>query len=430
MTSASFNPTVLNPATPNPAVGGAPRLQTERQAALERFIAHGLPTTREEDWKYTALDYLEPYLDQAHLDPTHLDRTLWHPAAVPVIENDAHAAMTFRNGRLAASSPQALHAHSLATHADHASVLHHLGKTANGAALTQINHALWQDGLWLHLPARRKLEPLFVTYRADEADAMLHLRHLIVLEAGAEAVLVEHFRGTPELAYWNNIVTEIVLGAGAQLTHIKLVEDSAAATHTALTVVQQARDSRYLSLAVNLGGRLIRHEVRVVLNETGAECQLDGLFIADARRHIDQHLHVEHAAPHTTSRQTWRGIGAGRGRGIFDARVVVQPGAFKADALQSSRNLLLSPHAEIDVKPQLEIYADDVKCGHGATVGQLDAAEIFYLRSRGIDGATARALLLRGFAEEALGLLKNSGLAEWLEPHLSAALPLQPEHVA
>jgi Fe-S cluster assembly protein SufD len=222
-----------------------------------------------------------------------------------------------------------------------------------------------------------------------------------------------------------------VLGEGARLTHLKLDEDSTAATHTGLTLVQQARDSRYHALTLNLGGRVVRHDTRVGLDEAGAECQLDGLFIADGRRHIDQHLHVEHAAPHTRSSQTWRGIAAGRGRGIFDARVVVRPGAQKADARQSSRNLLLSPHAEIDVKPQLEIFADDVQCSHGATVGQLDPAEIFYLRSRGIDAATARALLLRGFIEEALGLLKDSGLAGWLEPHLAAALPApNQEHTA
>jgi len=385
-----------------------------RHQALERFIAHGLPTTREEDWKYTSLDALE--------------RAEWHApehaSAATVAEDYPGAALKFSNGRLADSTPQALHAYSLAAHADSALVRQHLGKLANDAALTQINNALWQDGLLLHVPAQLKLPPLFVAHHASEADAMLHVRTLIVLEAGAEAVLVEHYRGTPDLPYWHNGVTEIVLGEGARLTHLKLTEESAAATHTSQTVVQQARDSHYFSLSVNVGGRLLRHDTWVNLNETGAECQLDGLFIADARRHIDQHLHVEHAAPHTTSRQTWRGIAAGRGRGIFDARVVVQPGAQQADAQQSSRNLLLSPHAEIDVKPQLEIYADDVKCSHGATVGQLDEAEIFYLRSRGIDADTARALLLRGFVEEALRLLKNTGLADWLEPHLIAALPL------
>lgn len=405
---------------------GSPRLITEREAALERFFAHGLPTTREEDWKYTALDFLE----RAELHaPEHATDEL-------ATEDYPGAVLQFSNGRLTDPFSQTLHAHSLAARADSALVVRYLGQLVStlpgGSALAEINSALWQDGLLLRLPAGWKASlPLFVVHSASEADAMLHVRNLIVLEAGAEAVLVEHFRGAPDLPYWHNGVTEIVLGDGARLTHIKLTEDSAAATHTGLTVVQQARDSRYLALSVNVGGRLTRHDTWVNLNEAGAECRLDGLFIADARRHIDQHLHVEHAAPHTTSRQTWRGIAAGRGRGIFDARVVVQPGAIKADAQQSSRNLLLSPHAEIDVKPQLEIYTDDVKCGHGATVGQLDEAQVFYLRSRGIDADAARALLLRGFAGEALGLLKNTGLADWLEPHLFAALPrLNKEHIA
>lgn len=396
---------------------GSPQLMTAREAALERFFAQGLPTTRDEDWKYTALDFLER-ADLHTPDHTTDERTTEaYPGAV----------LHFGNGRLTDPQSQTLHAHILATRADTALVVHHLGQLVAtlpaGAALAEINSALWQDGLLLHVQSGMNLSPLFVVHSASEADAMLHVRNLIVLEAGAEAVLVEHFRGAPDCPYWHNGVSEIVLGDGAQLTHIKLVEDSAVATHTGLTVVQQARDSRYLALSMNAGGRLTRQDTWVNLNASGAECQLDGLFVADARRHIDQHLHVSHAAPHTTSRQTWRGIAAGRGRGIFDARVVVQPGARKADARQSSRNLLLSPHAEIDVKPQLEIYTDDVKCGHGATVGQLDEAEIFYLRSRGIDADTARALLLRGFAGEALGLLKDAGLAGWLEPHLAAALP-------
>jgi Fe-S cluster assembly protein SufD len=397
--------------------GGPPHLRTERRAALERFIAHGLPTTREEDWKYTSLDELE--------------RTEWHPpvhaaADVPG-ETYPAAVLKFGNGRLSDLASQIPHARSLAAHADAALVADHLGRLVaavpGGTALAEINRALWQDGLLLHVAAGQKAAPLFVAHGASEADAMLHLRNLVVLEAGAEAVLVEHHRGAAGLPYWHNGVTEIVLGEGARLTHLKLTEDSAAATHTSLVVVQQGRDSRYCSLAINVGGRLVRHDTRVRLDQAGAECQLDGLFIADARRHIDQHLYLEHAAPHTTSRQTWRGIAAGRGRGVFDARVVVQPGARRADAQQSSRNLLLSPHAEIDVKPQLEIYSDDVKCGHGATVGQLDQAQVFYLQSRGIAAAAARALLLRAFAGEALTLLQHTGLGDWLEPHLAAALP-------
>ena len=400
------------------AIGASADRLASRRQALERFLASGLPTPREEDWKYTSLATLE----QAE----------WHaPEQAPktvVAEDYPGTLLRFGNGRLIDADPRVVQAHSLAAHADAAPVTRYLGqlagRIAGGTALAQINSALWRDGLFLHVPARRTLPPLFVAHSASEADAMLHVRNLVVLEAGAEAVLVEHYRGSPDLPYWNNPVTEIVLGEGARLTHLKLTEESVAATHTGLAAVQQARDSRYHALSISLGGRLARHDTWVNLDEPGAECQLDGLFIADARRHIDQHLHVEHAAPHTASRQTWRGIAAGRGRGIFDARVVVQPGAQKADARQSSRNLLLSPHAEIDVKPQLEIHADDVKCAHGATVGQLDEAQLFFLRSRGISADTARALLLRGFVAEALTLAERSGLAGWLEPHLAAALPL------
>jgi Fe-S cluster assembly protein SufD len=411
----------MNPALYRQALeqtGGTPQLLAAREVALERFFTHGLPTPRNEDWKYTALDFLE----RAELHAPQ------HAAEDWAGEDYPGTVLKFGNGRITDVYTQSIHAHSLADRADTALVVRYLGQLADtlpgGAALAEINSALWRDGLLLHVPAGWKAAPLFMVHRASETDAMLHLRHLVVLEAGAEAVLVEHNLGAPDLAYWHNSVTEIVLGEGARLTHLKLDENSAAATHTGLTLVQQARDSRYHALSLNAGGRVVRHDTRVHLDEAGATCQLDGVFIAAGRRHLDQHLHVEHRAPHTDSSQTWRGIADGRGRGIFDARVVVHPGAQKADARQSSRNLLLSPHAEIDVKPQLEIYTDDVKCGHGATVGQLDPAEIFYLRSRGIDTDTAHALLLRGFVEEALGLLKHTGLADWLEPHLVAALPV------
>jgi Fe-S cluster assembly protein SufD len=390
------------------AVAGAP----ERRLALERFLDAGLPTPREEAWKYTSLG--------------HLERGAWHapehPAQAFAAEACPGTVVAFSDGRLAAGSPATARARSLA--AGSAPAVRMLGTLAGDAALTQINRALWQDGLLLHVAAGETAAPLFMVHLATEADAMLHLRHLVVLEAGASAVLVEHYRGADAHPYWNNVVCEIALGEGARLLHLRLIEENTAATHTALTAVRQAADSRYHSVSVCTGGRLARQDTRVRLDAVGAACQLDGVFIADARRHIDQHLQVEHAAPRTTSRQTWRGIAAGRGRGIFDARVVVQAGASQADARQSSRNLLLSPYAEIDVKPQLQIHTDDVRCSHGATVGQLDEAQVFYLRSRGIDAAAARAMLLRSFAAEALGLLDGSELAGWLAPRLDAALPV------
>jgi len=293
--------------------------------------------------------------------------------------------------------------------------------------LPRLNAALWQEGTCLRVPAGERLpQPVFLRHAAAEADAMLHPRLFVNMADGADAVLVEHYVGEPGLAYWQNGVAEILLERGARLTHLRIVEESDGATHTGLTVVRQSPASAYRALNLILGGRMVRHELAVFLDGEGAAAQLDGLFVADGRRHADNHLRVEHVAPRTTSRTTYRGLADGRGRGVFDARVTVHKGAAGADARQSSRNLLLSPHAEIDAKPQLEIYTDDVKCSHGATVGRLDEDALFYLRCRGIDEQTARQLLMEAFAGEALGLLDDpglSGLRDWLMPRLLAVLP-------
>lgn len=293
--------------------------------------------------------------------------------------------------------------------------------------LPRLNAALWQEGTCLRVPAGERLpQPVFLRHAAGEADAMLHPRLFVNLAEGAEAVLVEHYVGEPGLTYWQNGVAEILLERGARLTHLRIVEESDAATHTGLTVVHQSSASTYRALNLILGGRMVRHELAVSLDGEGAAAQLDGLFVADGRRHADNHLRVEHVGPRTTSRTTYRGLADSRGRGVFDARVTVHKGAAGTDARQSSRNLLLSPHAEIDAKPQLEIYTDDVKCSHGATVGRLDEDALFYLRCRGIDEQTARQLLMEAFAGEALGLLDDpgiGGLRGWLMPRLLAVLP-------
>ena len=204
--------------------GGSPHQMALREVALERFFTHGLPTPRDEDWKYTALDFLE----RAELHAPQHAAEDWASEDYPGI------ALKFSNGRLTDAYSQSIHAHSLADRADTALVVRYLGQLADtlpgGAALAEINSALWRDGLLLHVAAGWKAAPLFMVHHTSEADAMLHLRHLVVLEAGAEAVLVEHCLGVSDLAYWHNSVTEIVLGEGARLTHLKLDEDSTAAT--------------------------------------------------------------------------------------------------------------------------------------------------------------------------------------------------------
>jgi Fe-S cluster assembly protein SufD len=392
-----------------------------RAQALREFMRDGLPGSGKEDWKYTSLAHLERIA--LHPPRAHSVATVCPDVAVCL----GHI-LAFLNGQLTCHGTHLANqlAGTLQHLADSQMVRRHLGRVAEGRALVNLNQALWQDGVCLHVPAGIKVHlPVYAQFNADEADAMLHPRTLAVVERDGEAVLVEHFLGQTDSPYWQNAVTEIVLEAGAQLTHIRIVEEGGAATHTGLTAVHQARDSRYHALNLTLGGRVVRHDLDVVLAEEGAQASLDGVFIADGRRGADQHLRVTHHAPRTRSRTLYRGLADGRGRGVFDARVVVHSHAAGADARQSSRNLLLSPHAEIDAKPQLEIYTDDVKCGHGATVGRLDEGALFYLKSRGIDDLTARRLLMESFVGEALGLLQDGGLGDWLMPRLLAHLPGQ-----
>lgn len=390
-------------------------LADTRRLALARYLAQGLPDSRDEDWRYTslaALDRHTPALPEGDAD------------TVLAIEDYPGALMAFADDRLVWQDTR-LPTRLLGALADsEAPARYRLGTLAGESALAQLNLALWREGACLHVPAgHRPRLPVFLRFAATRADVMLNPRVLVVMEPHADAILVEDFRAEGAIPHWQNAVTEIFLEPGARLTHFRLVEAGEGGTHTHTVGVRQARDSLYRSLTLTLGGGLVRQDLDVTLAEEGAECRLDGLFVAGGRRHVDHHVRIDHAASHTTSRTEWRGMADGGGRGIFDGRVLVRHGTVQADARQSSRNLLLSPHAEIDAKPHLEIYSDDVKCGHGATVGSLDEDALFYLESRGIDLADARALLLAGFAERALGLLADAGLRDWIQPRLTVAMP-------
>ena len=393
-------------------------LAEDRKAALEHFLLKGLPKAREEAWKYTSL--------------AHLERQDLHTPASGVVESVCPDASTYPGHVLAFQNGQ-LGCHGTWLSSQVAGTLHHLGETqvvhehlgelTGGNALASLNLALWQDGARLYVPAQTRVgTPVFAVYAADEADALLHPRTLAVVEAGGEAVLVEHYLGQTDHNYWQNAVTEIFLAAGARLTHVCVLEEGAGATHTGLTVVRLGPDSDYRALHVGLDGGLARHDLRLELAGKGARARVDGFDLADGRRQTGLHLRVMHHATDTDSRISWRGLAEGRGHAVYDGHVVVEHEAHGTDAKQSCRGLLLSPQAEIDAMPRLEIYADDVKCGHGASVGNLDTEVLFYLKSRGLDADAARRLLLRGFANEALGLLDELHLGDWLNPRLEAAL--------
>lgn len=400
-----------------------------RRLALESFLHAEFPGTRQEEWKYTPLAQLErlnlhspaPMLE--HRPPPE------YPGQVLAFLNDTQLGHGVYHGDYEYDEIVS----SLQRVADSDTVRRHLGTLAGDSALANLNSALWRDGAHVLVAAGSRVEvPIFIAHLADEAEAMLYPRSLIVLEAGAEAVLVEHYLGRSDAPYWRNAVSEIVLEEGARLTHIRVLEEGMAATHTGLTAVRLGRDSLYRALHIGLGGALARHDMKVELAGADAEVRIDACNLAGAGSEPgapirDLHLRVEHRDVNTRSRIQYRGLLGGRARGVFDGRVVVQPEARGSDAYMLCRNLLLSPHAEADVKPQLEIHADDVKCGHGASVGTLDDDALFYLESRGIASPDARRLLMQAFAAEALGLLEETGLKDWFMPGLLARLPAAKE---
>ena len=258
---------------------------------------------------------------------------------------------------------------------------------------------------------------------ADGSASVAYARTLVVAGRGSESRVVSTFTGADGPAYLVNAVTEAVLEDGARLDHYKLQRDGLDALHVATLAVRLGRDARFLDHAVTLGAALSRNDIDARFAGEGGECVLDGLFMLDGKRVADTHSRIEHAVPHCTSRQPYKGILDGQARGVFNGLVVVRPGAQKTDAWQMNKNLLLSREALVHSTPQLEILADDVKCKHGSTTGQLDPTALFYLRSRGIGEAAARSLLTWAFASDLLKTFAVAPVREAVERYLQTHLP-------
>ena len=268
------------------------------------------------------------------------------------------------------------------------------------------------------------LELLFVA--APDVGAVAYHPHIsIAAGAGSRLNLGEQHASLGDLEYWSNPVTSMRLGEAAQVRHYKLQEESGRAWQTSLTKARLAADATYENFVVTTGGRYARNEIEVALEGTGASCELGGSFLLSGEQQVDNRLQVDHIAPNGTSRQTYKGVLDEHSHGVFQGKTIVHRDAQKSDGNQLSRALLLSPDAIMDAKPELEIYADDVKCSHGATVGELDDEQMFYLRARGIDEATARGLLVSAFLNEHLNLVSDSSarnllaaaVSEWLQQH-------------
>ena len=400
-------------------------LRERRAAALEAFARAGFPGRRDEDWKYTSLRNVErrQFAAPAAAQPV--------PSAVPDIEGLGGATLVFVNGRLVSAEglPSRATVCSLAEAvlAGNPACEPLLGRVADPARhrFAGLGLATFGDGALIDLPAGCELdEPVRLVFvsEGDRQAALCVPRVLIRAGAGSRGTIVEHHAGGSGEALVC-ATTEIELGRGARVEHYRLQDEAPEAYHLAVLAARVRDDARLVTHNVAVGGRIGRLDLDVSLEGTGAEVVMNGLYLARGRQHVDNHTSVDHAVPHTRSDQLYRGVLTDRGRAVFNGRALVRQGANGTDARQANANLLLSPEAEVDTKPELEIYADDVKCSHGATTGQLDEGALFYLRSRGLDEETARTVLTFAFADVVLARMGLEPLRRHAEALAVGRLP-------
>jgi Fe-S cluster assembly protein SufD len=395
-----------------------------RRAALEQFLAAGFPTQRQENWKYTNLRRLETrtfgIAEAAALDTKQPE---WLPhTGTRIVFVNGHwmPTLSSQHAQQPGITVLTLKQWLQREPAEVATYLRDHGQT-EGAALEQLNLAFFEDGVIVNLADNAVLdEPLYIVHHWTSAAAqrMSHPRVMIRAGRNSRGTIIEHFLGANEAEYFTNAVSRIVVAAGGSVRHFRVQQESPRAFHIAHVQAKLANDARYSIHDIALGASLGRSDITTVLEGRGAHAALFGLFTPMGTQHLDAHTRIDHVAPHTTSEEDYRGIAGGRGRGVFNGKIIVRPDAQKIDSRQSSRNLLLSAQAEIDTKPELEIYANDVKCSHGATTGQLDATALFYLRSRGVSESDARALLIRAFAESILSNIDVAPLRAALEKQI------------
>lgn len=404
----------------------APWFAELRQRGFARFAAAGLPGPKSEEWRYTTLNALRN-TDFA-LAPRSVNgiRAAGLPATVAA--GQAAHRLVFVNGwyrpdlSRIGTLPAGVEITTLAQAAGERPDLlrDRLGSLADagGLPMVALNTAFMNDGVVLRIAKGVVLEnPLVVLCIGDASGAPVayHPRHLFVAEAGSQATIVEHHIGLGQGAYFANSATEILVEEGAVLRHCKIQDETTAAFHLATTMARVARGGNFDSFVFAQGGRLARNEIRVELAGEGAGCRLNGGYLGKGKQHVDNTTVIDHRSPGTSSRETYKGVLDGAARAVFQGRIVVWPGAQKSDGQQLNNTLLLSTGAEIDTKPALDIRADDVKCSHGATVGELDDEQLFYLRSRGIPEERARRILVEAFLGDVIDGIALAGLREPLE---------------
>jgi Fe-S cluster assembly protein SufD len=405
-----------------------PWLVALRRQAMERFMETEFPTLRHEDWKYTDVRSLAAHRFQS-TRPASIESSAiaTHDLGMPhllVFVDGRYAPMLSRVDRLPAGMRAGGLADALALKPDEIQQWLDRRALPDRHGFEALNAAFLEDGACLFVDEGVHVEePMHVLFvSTGAADVASHVRNLIVAGAGSRTTVIESYAALGPGAYLTNTITETWVNEGATLEHYRLEREGEAAWHIGGTRIRQARDSRYTSHAIATGGRLVRHTLDCALDAEGAECALNGLYLAGGHSHVDNHTRIDHLKPRSTSREWYKGVLDDHARGVFSGRVVVHPQAQHTDAEQHNRNLLLSRDAEADSRPQLEIYADDVKCAHGSSTGSLDPDQLFYLRARGLDERLARGLLVYAFAADVLARMKLAAVRVPLERLLAGRL--------
>ncbi|MEQ8766692.1 MAG: Fe-S cluster assembly protein SufD [Planctomycetota bacterium] len=414
-------------------------LKARRQAALERFQSLGFPTKRDEAWKYTSVAPIAK-ADLTPADPGHaVDAQALDALRAPGLETHEIVLVdgVFRPEvtRDTGPLPDGVLVQSLAGALESGVVEKHLEShpDRDDLAFAALNAAYFADGVFVFVPKNVTVEkPVHIVHLGSrpERPQLQAPRILIVAETSARVQVLESYGASGEGGL-TDAVTEVFVGANARVDHVKLQLEDEQAWHVAAILASIDRDGTFDSHSISIGGAIARNDIRVRFEQPGGSTTLNGLFVVHGEQLADHHTVVDHRVPHCTSRELYKGVLDEKGHGVFDGKVWVRPQAQKTDSVQTNKNLVLSKDAVIDTKPQLEIYADDVRCAHGATIGQIDEDALYYLRARGIGESAARSLLTRGFATDVLDGIEpeplRAAIQAWLVDKLPGAKELEAE---
>ncbi len=407
-------------------------LRQLRKTAIDSFVSLGFPTMLSENWRYTNLTQLTQTQFQLSGRPSNLS---FDDIKSFLFGKEDWPRLVFINGIfyeqlsfIKKESGIVIQNLQTALTENSEIVKQHLNRYADFKqnAFTALNTAFFHDGAFIHLTKGKVLkEPVHLLFISTSSEPKVQLnsyRNLIVLEENAQASIIDNYGSISDGQYFNNSVTEIILQKGAQAQYHKLERESQNSFHIGMTQVNQIESTKFFSSAITLDGGLVRNGLNVILNGEHSECELNGLYMISGNEHVDNYTLIDHPKPNAKSRQVYKGILAGKSTAVFSGKVFVHENAQKTDASQTNKNLLLSKHATVNTKPQLEIFADDVKCTHGAAVGQLEDEAIFYLKTRGIDERSASRLLSYGFAGEVIDTIQIEPVKQELNRILSEKL--------